>query len=142
MHHILGWKCDILQRNRHYFCHQQHKTSKKQVLYLIQLIQYAAGPCDQFSVELWLWYYQKHIPEMNLPGLAELLTVAGSVQISAVTKPGLHLSVSQVALVNQAGDLTLDGFMTWAIITQWIIKALVKYNRSNYSMRDNDYHRL
>ncbi len=62
----------------------------------------------QGHVELWLWYYQ-----MNSPGLAELLTVAGSVQVSAITKPGLHLSVSQVALVNQAGDLALDGLMQW-----------------------------
>ncbi len=85
--------------------------SKKQVLYFIQQIQYAAGPCDQFSVELWLWYYQKQMPEVKLPGLTKLLTVAGSVQVSAVTKPGLHLSVSQVALVNQAGDLTLDRLM-------------------------------
>ncbi len=62
----------------------------------------------QGHVELWLWYHQ-----MNSPGLAELLTVAGSVQVSAITKPGLHLSVSQVALVNQAGDLALDGLMQW-----------------------------
>lgn len=53
----------------------------------------------------------KQIPEVNLPGLTKLLTVAGSVLVSAVTKPGLNLSMSQVALVNQAGDLTLDGLM-------------------------------
>jgi len=46
-----------------------------------------------------------------LPGLTKLLTVAGPVPVSAVPEPALNLSTSQAALVNQTGDLILEGLM-------------------------------